>query len=126
MSGIGVLLIEDDPVDQRVVLRALRAWPEVEVTVVPDLSTACALATDRFLVDVVLLDLDLPEGESVFDTVDTVRNAYPSASVVVLSDNRSASAPRDAESAGARDFIAKAQLTAAHLTDTIYAALRAN
>lgn len=104
-APLSVLVVEDDAVDRKFLVRALRrADVAIESLPVPDLASAREqLAIRRF--DCVLTDLRLPDGQGTELISET------SAAVVVITggDDRDAKA---AIEAGAQDWLDKGQATA--------------
>lgn len=111
-----VLLIEDDPVDTRLVGRQLRGGSRSEAFELKHAKT-----TERGLelldatkIDVVLLDLGLADGEGT-SALRAFRSAAPGVPIVVLTgvddDDLGALAVRD----GAQDYLVKGKVTATSL-----------
>jgi diguanylate cyclase (GGDEF)-like protein/PAS domain S-box-containing protein len=102
-----VLLVEDDRTDAVLILKAL-ADPEdgsFEVEWVTCLADALErLARER--IDVVLLDLTLPDGEGI-EAFDRVFRAAPEALILVLSAVDDEETARRAVRRGAHDYLAK-------------------
>lgn len=103
-----VLLIEDDEIDRRIVERAL-AHPGAQVRF--ELETAEELGEgltrlDRGDIDVVLLDLNLPDASGL-DTVRGCLRRSPNTPVVVLTGASGGEFGADAVRAGAQDYLDK-------------------
>lgn len=108
-SGPGhdhILLIEDDPVDERLTLARLsKDLPTVSVHVVRRLDEAEAYLSKRS-VQVILTDLSLPDGRGI-DAVDRLRVAQPEAAIVVLSGAQSEQIAVASLKQGAQDYLLK-------------------
>lgn len=102
-----VLLVEDDPADAELIQEAL-AGPEDGPFRV-EWVTRLADALDRLereRIDVVLLDLTLPDGEGI-EAFDRVLRAAPDALILVLSAASDEETARRAVRRGAHDYLAK-------------------
>lgn len=110
-SAITVLLIEPNPKDAGLIEEALLAESgEFQVKRVTSLSAAL----DRLAaggIDVVLLDLVLPDGRGV-SVFDRVRLAAPNALILVLSGADTEDTARQAVLRGADDFMPKGRIDA--------------
>lgn len=102
-----VLLIDDSPMDARIVLQLLASDNSAEIS----LSMASTLAegiakvnSDDF--DAVLLDLSLP-GSSGLETLAQFRNCCPAAPVLVLTGSDSEEMATQAVQEGAQDYLVK-------------------
>lgn len=108
-SGPGhdhILLIEDDPVDERLTLARLsKDLPTVSVHVVRRLDEAEAYLSKRS-VQVILTDLNLPDGRGI-DAVERLRVAQPEAAIVVLSGAQSEQIAVASLKQGAQDYLLK-------------------
>ena len=118
-----VLLVEDNPVDamriRQLLARARTATIEVE-------STASLTAAHERLVagsyDLVLLDLDLPDGVGI-DTYTTLAAVAAQAPIVILSRPADEDLALEAVRAGAQDVVLKPFLSAEGLARTIRCAI---
>ncbi|MEA3203482.1 MAG: hypothetical protein QOI63_1157 [Thermoplasmata archaeon] len=119
---VRLLLVEDNPRDARLVEIALSEVPELKV----ELHRAASLVQARARLggmDVILLDLGLPESQGL----PTLRALLPDARrvpIVVLSGQSDMESEEEAMAAGARGYLSKNHLTAAGLVERIEAALR--
>src|SRR5215207_2131515 len=126
MNGpaITVLLIEDNPGDARLIREELR---EVErsgagagafALVCADRLAAGLERLESGPVDVVLLDLSLPDGQGL-DTLARVREAAPSTPVLVLTGLDDHELAARAVSEGAQDYLVKGRVDSGVLGRTI-------
>ena len=105
-DAVRVLLIEDEPGDQRLVAELLRDAGEPAVlTTHARLGDAIEPVT-RGLADLVLLDLSLPDSSGI-DGVRRLRAAAPEVPVVVLSGLADKQVALEAVQAGAQDYLNK-------------------
>ena len=105
-----VLLVEDDDVDAEAAMRPLRRMDSA-FTVVREqrLEDACAyLETAR--VDLVLLDLGLPDSQGLA-TLDRMRACAGHVPVVVLTGRQDEALGMEAIRHGAQDYLTKHELT---------------
>ncbi|MBT7304022.1 MAG: PAS domain S-box protein, partial [Victivallales bacterium] len=110
-AGLRILLVEDNPGDADLIQARLRGAP----TAVGALYRAdrLAVAVDKLQageVDVVLLDLNLPDSEGI-DTVLGIRKVAPHVPIVVLTGNTDHEMGLAAVHAGAQEFLAKGEAT---------------
>jgi DNA-binding response OmpR family regulator len=118
---VHVLLVEDNPRDARLVEIALSEVPAFR----HELHRAASLVQARARLggmDVVLLDLGLPESQGL----PTLKALLPDARapIIVLSGQSDPESEQEALDAGARGYLPKNHLTAAALLERIEAALR--
>jgi len=105
-----ILMVEDNPGDVRL-LREMFATERpgsYEITHMPRLG----LALERLAqggVDIVLLDLGLPDGEGM-DTVRRVRKLAPEVPLIVLTGRDDDAAVEEAMREGAQDYLVKGQI----------------
>lgn len=107
-----VLLVEDDPVDARRIEEALAGvgGGTFRVERVALLSSALERLA-RNDIDVVLLDLTLPDSQGI-DAFDQVFQAAPDALILVLSATNNEEIARQAVQHGAHDYFAKGHVDA--------------
>jgi len=106
-SPTTVLLVEDDRTDAVLILKALVDPEDGSFEV--EWVTCLAAALDRLArggIDVVLLDLTLPDGEGI-EAFDRVFQAAPDALILVLSAADDEKTARRAVRRGAHDYLAK-------------------
>lgn len=107
-DSLAVLLVEDEPGDARLVQIALMGCrqPAFAVTHVSSLTEAIALVASGASLDVVLLDLSLPDSTGL-GTVARMKDAAPRIPIVIMTgmdDQRLAAAALEA---GAQDYLVK-------------------
>ncbi|CCG39906.1 PP2C family protein-serine/threonine phosphatase [Magnetospirillum molischianum] len=107
-DSLSVLLVEDEPGDARLVQLALMGCrkPAFAVTHVSSLTEAIAILAGGAALDVVLLDLSLPDSTGL-DTVARMKDAAPRIPIVIMTgmdDQRLAAAALEA---GAQDYLVK-------------------
>jgi signal transduction histidine kinase len=102
-----VLLVEDNPGDAALFVRALgaSALGKFEVETVSQLSVAVqrAVATNP---DIIALDLSLPDSFGI-ETLQTMRRAAPATPIVVLTGEEDERIGLDALNQGAQDYVVK-------------------
>lgn len=114
-----VLLVEDNELDARSMLRLLANLPEVEVLAERvDTLSSCAAILDETAFDCVLLDLSLPDSSGVA-SVDAIYQHSPGIPVVVLTGLDDPAAAVRAVEHGAQDYLIKGAVDAATLGRSI-------
>lgn len=108
---ITVLLVEDNPGDRRLIAELLREANETDGLVLYNLITAVDLAQamatlNETAVDVVLLDLTLPDSQGL-DTCTRLCQQYNDSAIVVLTGHRDPTLSTAALKAGAQDYLLK-------------------
>ncbi len=120
---ISALLIEDNPIHVRLLQALLEETkdPAIKVTVANDLKTGLERlqAGD---IDVVLLDLVLPDSQELA-TFERVRTEAPTMPVVILTGLDDEDWAEEAVAAGARQYLVKTQVDSARLVAAVRAAL---
>src|SRR2546425_8739218 len=120
---IRVLLIEDNPADARLVQEMLRdaGGTDYALTIAATLRDGIErLQKNDF--DTVLLDLSLPDGQSV-ETLGSVRSQEPRKPILVLSGSTDQVLSTNAMRQGAEDFLVKGQFDGPALTRAVRHAL---
>lgn len=124
-----LLLVEDNPADFRLIELHLREHPSThaaELLVVRSLAAAQrALASPESAVDLVLLDLSLPDSEGL-ETLEAIRAAGPRVPVVVLSGRADEGLALEAVRRGAQDYLVKGHVGADSLARAIRYAIERN
>jgi PAS domain S-box-containing protein len=109
-APIRVLLVEDNPGDARLILEMLRETQDLDFELESLESLAPALARlSRTGVDVVLLDLGLPDSQGL-ETFSRVQAHLPNDPIVVISGLDDQSVALDAVRAGAQDYLVKGRI----------------
>lgn len=117
MSGSAkhILLVEDNPLDARVVRRALAAdgafasGAAVDVVHVEDMAAA-GEACSAGLFDAILLDLSLPDSEGL-ESLASLLEMAPATPIIVLTGLNDPEAAVAAVEQGAQDFLDKGNIT---------------
>ena len=110
-----ILLIEDNHADAKLIRELLAEVEEIDVDM--DWASSLSLGLDRYArggVDVVLLDLTLPDSQGL-DTLRTVHSQLPHASVVVLTALDHGKLALAALQEGAQDYLVKSHIDSAGL-----------
>lgn len=126
-NPIKVLLIEDNPGDQRLLEEALKEAGDVQIQLewADRLSSGIALLKNK-PIDVVLLDLSLPDSTGI-DTFNSVHKEVPRIPIVVLTGLNSEEIATKAVKAGAQDYLVKGNLSGSLLVRTLrYSIERSN
>jgi response regulator RpfG family c-di-GMP phosphodiesterase len=109
------MLVEDNPGDARLVVEALRDAPELAIALEHVESLASALErASRGDIDVVLLDLGLPDSEGLA-TLERFRAHFPHIPVVALTGLDDPDTALSAVQSGAQDFLVKGRIDGALL-----------
>ena len=117
-SSLRFLLIEDSATDSELIKALLEdEFPHSEVDAAASLELALTcLAAAPY--DLVLADLTLPDADGG-TVVRTVRDAYPSVTLMVLTGRVDGSLALWALAAGAQDYLVKGQHDGPHLAETV-------
>lgn len=110
-SDLRVLVIEDDPLDYRILSDSLGALSvsRVELARASRFAEGMARArNERF--DAVLLDLNLPDSSGI-ETVEAARSQLPNLPVVVMTKEAGDATALEALRRGAQDFLVKSQFS---------------
>jgi PAS domain S-box-containing protein len=104
---INILLIEDSPVDAKLICHLLKKIsPETyKVVLVTSLADAVAVLKDGEI-DFVITDLTLPDADGL-DTVNLIHNYMPSLPIIVLSGDEDEELAIRAMEEGAQDYLVK-------------------
>jgi diguanylate cyclase (GGDEF)-like protein len=122
---IGVLLVEDNPGDARLIKEMLAAPAYFGVTYqfshVESLNAAIqACSNHRF--DVILLDLNLPDSSGL-ETLENLNGVFPTIPIIVLTGLNDAELTMQSVQQGAQDYVTKEECTNHLLTRVIYYAI---
>lgn len=123
MSGIRVLVVDDDRVDRIALRRALAQAGVHEFREAEAVLPAIGLLTAEPF-DCVFLDYNLPDGDGL-TFLRGVRAAGIAVPVVMLSGQQDRRIAAELAGAGAADYIAKSDLTPARLLQALRRALPA-
>jgi diguanylate cyclase (GGDEF)-like protein/PAS domain S-box-containing protein len=123
--SVYVLLIEDDRVEARLIRDEMSRFPRIvaDVDHVQRLVAGIGRLAERRY-DVVLLDLNLPDGNGI-ENLHRVKGAAPNVPVVILTNMEDEDAAVATLTQGAQDYLLKRQITAELLHRSIrYAVAR--
>jgi glutamate dehydrogenase (NAD(P)+) len=118
-NAVHVLLVEDNPIHARLIqtLLAQDGHPAFNLEVADRLSDGLA-RLDQGAVDLVLLDLVLPDSQEL-ETFVQVRSAAPEVPIVILTGLDDIRLAAKAVEAGAQDYLVKSQLNSVSLHRSI-------
>jgi len=108
-TPLRILLVEDTPLDARLIRTILRP-PSFEVTYVERLSDALAVLRSA-QIDVVLLDLNLPDSRGA-ETLDSVLEQAQDIAIIVITGDGDEHAALAAVALGAQDYLIKGEASA--------------
>lgn len=121
-----ILYVEDSTHDADLVWRALALeQPQAQLEVAPTLAAALAALDGPVRFDVVLLDLNLPDGHGL-DLLGEIRARGLPLAVVTLTSQGDESLVMTALRAGADDYLAKTESYAERVATTARVALQAH
>jgi len=126
-TTLSILLVEDSPLDGRLLTEALRPASQAGEVIVQTVKRLSAAITEleRFRFSCVLLDLGLPDGKGI-ENVRALREIDSKAAIVVLTgldDERSAA---EALRLGAQDYLVKGETDGEKLMKLIRRAVQRN
>jgi diguanylate cyclase (GGDEF)-like protein len=114
-----VLLVEDSPVQARVVAAQLeQGWGTPNTTVIARSLATAILALEHDTFNCVLLDLGLPDADGL-EAVKRVRMTAPGVAIVVLSGQEDETLALLAVREGAQDYLVKGQVDHNHIVRAI-------
>lgn len=116
LPPLGVLLVEDDPADARLLAESFRdvgAGENIVIRTVRTLAEATA-EMSRYSFTCVLVDLGLPDGRGV-GNVDVLREADRQAAIIVLTGTDDERLAAEAIRRGAQEYLVKGQLDGAKM-----------
>lgn len=118
-SGRWLLVIEDNPADENLLRELLQSLPgePYQMVCAPSLGAAMS-AIEKAQPEVILLDLDLPDGGGI-ETVTRLREARPEIPLVVITSENDERVAMTAVQAGAQDYLVKGRVDAWMLARTI-------
>ncbi|HWT83488.1 MAG TPA: diguanylate cyclase [Candidatus Methylomirabilis sp.] len=114
---LSVLLVEDNAGDARLIRELLRDTPEMQLTCVETLAAALARLA-RPGVDLVLLDLGLPDSQGL-NTASQVSRERPALPVIVLTGRDDDALAHAALTVGAQDYLVKGTIEVGMLVRAI-------
>lgn len=114
---LSVLVVEDNPGDARLIQEYLREQPALRVVSADTLAAALGQLTDPSM-DVVLLDLGLPDSQGV-DTVTRVVKERPALPVIVVTGQADEAVARASATAGAAEYLIKGAMEPSRLIRAI-------
>jgi signal transduction histidine kinase len=118
-ATLKILIVEDNHVDQFLLVDMLDS-SELNVARIFSADRASAameiLTTEK--IDIVLLDLTLPESNGI-DSFHLIKNCCPSVPVIILTGNSDFSIASEALKEGAQDFLVKGEYSASMLSRAI-------
>lgn len=121
MSAIGVLIVDDDAGDRKLIRRLLKG-SALTVTVTEADAGHAALAIDDPKISAILLDHLLP-GETGLDVLSDLRRKWPHAGIVLMTGQGNEEIAKTAIKKGANDYVAKSALSEASLTRMLRSAI---
>jgi diguanylate cyclase (GGDEF)-like protein len=116
-ESMSILLIEDNPGDERLVREALRDLPGIQLISADRLESGMAYLNAE-KVNGILLDLTLPDSQGL-DSVLKVRQREAEVPIVVLTGHDDEETAIKALRAGAQDYLVKKQLNTRLLAHTL-------
>lgn len=106
ISQLRLMILEDNELIANRIFQIIKAWrPEAEILMFHDLRTAL-LALENEAVDLLIVDLQLPDGTGI-DAIRRLRKVIPNAQSIVVSALAERSVVFDALQAGAVGYILK-------------------
>lgn len=108
MFACRVLVVDDNPLFARVVLRLLAQWPGVEVVGTAACAEEARALAATLAPDVILLDVNLP-GTTGLEVLPELRAAAPGARVIVMTLHDQLLYQSQAFARGAEAFISKSE-----------------
>ncbi len=122
-EDIHVLLVEDNPGDQRLIREALAETNHANIRLEPvDCLQAAQAALAKQGYDLILLDLALPDSAGL-ETLDKAGEAAPDTPIVILTGLDDVNTGIQAVRAGAQDYLVKGELTGHLLVRAIHYAI---
>ncbi len=118
MPTATVLLIEDSNHDAALVTAYLQGDTQFALSHVTSLASACEALANGLAVDVVLLDLKLPDSEGL-ETFATLHDQFPNLPVVILTATGDDECAIEAVQQGAQDFLPKSEVSSTALVRSL-------
>jgi CheY-like chemotaxis protein len=101
-----VLVVEDEPMVRRALLRALATYKQPLRTLAAANGLQALQVLERHPVDLVLSDISMPEMDG-WEFLTTAREKHPDLTLVVVTGNKSPDMIRRCETLGVSGFVAK-------------------
>lgn len=121
---IRLLLVEDNPLDTRLLREYLQRMAKVSFQVTAVERLDCALAfLDANTVDIIVLDLVLPDSRGT-ETLNRILQRGISIPVIILSGLNDEELAMEAVELGAQDYLVKSQINSATLLKSILYAIK--
>jgi len=126
-ATLSILLVEDSPLDGRLLIEALRPATQAGEVVVQTVKRLAAAISEleRFRFSCVLLDLGLPDGQGV-DNIRAIRAIDSKAAIVVLTGLDDEQSAAEALRLGAQDYLVKGATDGEQLMKLIRRAVQRN
>ena len=108
---ISILVVEDNAGDAALIRRMLHSGTGVRFNLihVPRLLSALETRKSHHDIDIVLLDLNLPDSRGM-STLQTMRVDWPAVPIIILTELEDRQHALDALALGARDFLVKGKV----------------
>lgn len=119
-KSVNLLLIEDNPEDAELIKALLleATWTSFCIEVVPGLAEGCNTVAAR-KIDVVLLDLSLPDSSGLDSLFETLAAAATNVAIIVLTGLDNEKIGVKAVRKGAQDYLIKGKITADSLSRSV-------
>lgn len=125
MSDSSVLLVEDSDSDALLIKVHLRSDTRFSVTHVDSLADACEALCNDNGINVVILDLNLPDSLGL-ETFSRLHERFPATPVVILSGHDDEEVAIEAVRLGAQDYVPKGSVDAPLLVRSLLYAMERN
>lgn len=112
-----ILLVEDNPIDAKIVQVWLGRFTHWTLTTVGSLAEA-KVKIKEFYFDAILLDLHLPDSDGI-EGVEVIRDASPNSALVILTSTESLDSVVGSLRLGADDYLSKSKLSSDVLEKTL-------
>ena len=122
-QNVNVLIVEDNPDDVVLLREGLAEEKEATFNITEvDRTSKAIQCLQETIVDVVLLDLSLPDSSGL-DTLKQVHAHYPEIPIVVSTGLRNKATAMQAVREGAQDYLVKGEFQGRELTHTLWYAI---
>jgi two-component system, cell cycle sensor histidine kinase and response regulator CckA len=116
-----LLIIEENPVDARLVIEVLRKTPNIKLHIKDGFASAMEYIASHRL-DAVILDIGLPDSQGLASLKDLAKS-YPDMPIIVLTGNDDRKLAQDAIRLGAQDYLIKPVVMEGMLERTLHFAV---